>query len=527
MSRSTIATGNQYKISQLEIKSEPETKIIYGSVNPTNGELVQYSPDQSKIINQMFIDNKIICHLETKWGKCTIQYEEDEDLITQLSENGGYRTCFRKNVPPDTKILKIAVKYDTDEESWYIDDVEQYKISQLEIKLETGSEIKPETKIIYGSVNPTNGELVQYSPDQSKIINQMFIDNKIICHLETKWGKCTIQYEEDEDLITQLSENGGYRTCFRKNVPPDTKILKIAVKYDTDEELWVSNDKNPPEHWIFVVDRSGSMSNILTKLLEEMYNECIKPLNEVTSPVFVTFITFDTYTNVELNTVKFEDIDFEKIIKNIRAGASTRLFDTIKDALEIGNRISNKCALTNLIIVTDGMDNNSTNWSQSVMKSELEKVKTCENPWNVIMIGINAFDAEHQNYGIGTGGIMNSSNLSETFRSLSNAVSRTRSGETNGIIFSALERTSSGSSQNMQQHMQTTGIRNLNSIHPPVLSRQASVQICQEPNLTINVQNLDNNLTSVNHPNQAPPAPTTLSAQQHAEQQVDNMDIHM
>lgn len=420
----------------------------------------------------------------------------------------------------------------------------------------------------YFSIDPQTKEINRYSPELCKAFEEAFQSKKPNYEFEQSWGKATIYFNYESKAIYQITLTGGFRTCFRKE-KIESKKIKILIKYNENAKSWYLHDDNPPDHWICVIDASGSMSGRLTPLLKNLYDEVIKPLGTESNSNYITFITFDSQSkiivdpssNLELKKFKYnQNINFEQIIKNIKPGSSTRLYDTVMESIEIGEDISKMCSSTNLIIVTDGEDNNSSIYNKDQMKSKLEELRKCKNSWNIVMMGVNSFDIENKGYGGGAGGTMNvgnnNANYNSAFRSMSAALKRTRTGQDSELMFTPMERNVSApsnlnaSSQNNMRPIiqmpnigrQNNNMNNLGLSRPPIpgMRRQASCQVKQPMNLDNQFANAGTGVTTteaavataasnpiirptiqipspedwinVSNSMQAPPAPTAQSA---------------
>ena len=313
----------------------------------------------------------------------------------------------------------------------------------------------------YFSIDPVTGEPSLYSKKTNEQLINFDKAQNSKCQITEEWGKATIIFNNETNEINQVTEN-GFRTCFAKEIKKEQKIIKVCVKLVKECNSWYIDNADPFTNYLILVDRSGSMGsktiNGNSALKEGLINinaEIIEPLkkevkNEGTKIRF-SFITFEENSELMLDNVNLtEDLDFSEMFSRIEIGGMTKLYDTVKDAIEIGERIESECAFTNLIIVTDGMDTCSKEWNVNLdgktkMNEKLDEKKNCSNPWNIVWIGLNSHNIESQNYGGGNSGIMNvgNQNMQQAFRSISCAINRTRTGEDSNVNFSSAERNAS------------------------------------------------------------------------------------
>lgn len=347
----------------------------------------------------------------------------------------------------------------------------------------------------YFSIDPKTGEPSLYSEKTNKELNEFDKTQNNKCEITEEWGKATIIFKNETNEINQVTENNGFRTCFVKNIKKEQKIIKVCVKLVNECNSWYIDNADPFTNYLILVDRSGSMgsttSNGNTALKEGLINinaEIIEPLKKEVkndgTDIRISFITFHEEIEVRLDNVKIEEnTDFSEILSKIVIGGMTKLYDTVKYAIEIGENVENECAFTNLIIVTDGMDTSSTQWNANIngkaqMNEKLDEKKNCSNPWNIVWIGLNSHNIESQNYGGGNSGIMNigNHNMQQAFRSVSCAINRNRTGEDSTVIFSSAERTASAPIANNNNSIFNSSMGAL-----PTMRRQPSVS---QSNLT-------------------------------------------
>lgn len=144
---------------------------------------------------------------------------------------------------------------------------------------------------------------------------------------------------------------------------------------------------------IFIVDRSGSMSGIKSDVIGG-YNSFIDEQRKVKDQeANITFIQFDDkyeklYESVDINEIKnLSDATY------IPRGM-TALYDAIgKTIVETGERLSNmpeteRPSKVLVVIITDGYENSSQEYSQSKIKEMISHQET-KYSWDFIFIAAN------------------------------------------------------------------------------------------------------------------------------------------
>ncbi|QJD50846.1 hypothetical protein KNV00_gp173 [Streptomyces phage Bmoc] len=118
---------------------------------------------------------------------------------------------------------------------------------------------------------------------------------------------------------------------------------------------------------VLIVDRSGSMATIQMEA-ETAINQFLKDQKELEGDVFVTFVQFDN---------KYEQV-FEKVnLPNVpRVEITPRGMTALLDA--IGRTVVNyvpRTEKTIYVIMTDGLENASQEWTNDAVKNLIEEEK--------------------------------------------------------------------------------------------------------------------------------------------------------
>ena len=156
---------------------------------------------------------------------------------------------------------------------------------------------------------------------------------------------------------------------------------------------------------VFILDKSGSMSG-LEKDTIGGYNSMLAKQKNVQGDCHITTVLFDN--NYEL---LHDRIDIRAVSpiteKEYQVGGSTALLDAIGSTInKIGNAQKHtaeeyRAEKVMFVIITDGEENSSREYSAEKVKSQIERQKSKYN-WEFIFLGAN-IDAVHtaRQFGIG------------------------------------------------------------------------------------------------------------------------------
>ena len=175
---------------------------------------------------------------------------------------------------------------------------------------------------------------------------------------------------------------------------------------------------------VFIMDRSGSMSGIASDM-EKAMKEVIQSQKEKEEEVLVTYARFDS---------EYEEIFFDKSISEIdgfrlEPRGSTALLDAVGKTVNTFERRFNQKDEEDrpervlFIIVTDGGENSSQEFSRSQVFEIIEKVKR-DHDWGFTFIGANQDSiAEGHSIGVQRGSSLNFVASAQGVRSMSKSVS--------------------------------------------------------------------------------------------------------
>ena len=146
-------------------------------------------------------------------------------------------------------------------------------------------------------------------------------------------------------------------------------------------------------HIVFILDKSGSMYSLTADTIGGFNSYLDKQKEESVGEVVVSCYLFNTVTNV-LYTNK--DIKKAKHMttKEYEAEGCTALYDAVGFAISQTTKINEdlKPQKTLFVIMTDGLENSSREYSHKAIKSLIES-KRKDAGWEFIFMGAN-FEAE-------------------------------------------------------------------------------------------------------------------------------------
>ena len=143
---------------------------------------------------------------------------------------------------------------------------------------------------------------------------------------------------------------------------------------------------------VFILDKSGSMSGLESDTVGG-FNTMIEKQKKQNAPCYVSTVLFNNTSEVLYDRVKLGEVQ-KMTEENFFVGGSTALMDAIGGAIHhIGNihkyiRPEDVPANTMFVIMTDGMENASRNYSSDRVKQMIERQKK-RYGWEFLFIGAN------------------------------------------------------------------------------------------------------------------------------------------
>lgn len=186
---------------------------------------------------------------------------------------------------------------------------------------------------------------------------------------------------------------------------------------------------------VFIIDKSGSMSGLESDTIGS-FNSVIEEQKKDTEngKVYVTTVMFNHKHNKVHDRKDIADIS-EMTKNDYKPCGCTALLDAVGDTLtNLSNAEGIKDRNVVVAIITDGYENSSKEYKKSQVKELIEARE--KDGWKVMFFGAG-IDAFSDNGGVGLGirkdRIMavghNGAGLEQSFRSVSDVVTATRSGK--------------------------------------------------------------------------------------------------
>lgn len=142
----------------------------------------------------------------------------------------------------------------------------------------------------------------------------------------------------------------------------------------------------------FILDRSGSMSGIKWTNALEGINAYVAGLQKEEIEGNVKIVAFDATNSIELVTLANKSIAYFKPLTEecgIAPRGNTPLYDAA--GIIINEALATDTERAAIVILTDGMENASKDYTRTSIKELVKKVQ--DRGWEVIFLGAN-FDVE-------------------------------------------------------------------------------------------------------------------------------------
>lgn len=193
-----------------------------------------------------------------------------------------------------------------------------------------------------------------------------------------------------------------------------------------------------------IIDKSGSMSHLATDTIGG-FNSFLKDQKAVPGEAVVTLCTFSTGTpDMVYNFVKITDT-IGLTEKTYHPSGGTALLDAIGATMNlVGTKLASlseeeRPSKVIFLIITDGHENSSHEFSKDQIKSMVEHQKSVYN-WEFVFMGANidAID-EGTNLGVSTFNSLNydasSAGTHELYQQVSNSMTSYRGGHSQQVDF--------------------------------------------------------------------------------------------
>lgn len=166
----------------------------------------------------------------------------------------------------------------------------------------------------------------------------------------------------------------------------------------------------------FILDKSGSMESVRESTISG-FNEYIKTLKKDSKSEYeFTLTLFDTLVTQPVLACPIKQVkDLTK--ESYKPDGMTALYDAVCSTIKGIEVKKNQKAIC--IIMTDGQENSSKEYTQVQMKAMIDE-RTKKGNWTFVYLGANQDSyAEAQKFGIAT---MNVSNFNSTHRGMANTM---------------------------------------------------------------------------------------------------------
>jgi uncharacterized protein YegL len=256
-----------------------------------------------------------------------------------------------------------------------------------------------------------------------------------------------------------------------------------------------------------LIDRSGSMSSILSTLITSLHSfiDETKQTAEDAEQCYFRIATFSTTRNVvypptPMNNPYFGEL---KAVDNdtirFNTYGCTRLIDSAIEEIDILsnklNELENKNILSWFVLLTDGEDNMSVS-NNDLLKTKVNEIK--EKGVHCIFMGAN-IDAikTGEQYGFSSEQTLQvdmdvhedqtNAPLYTSFRAISQNMTQTLNNDDLDMSFSTIQRTSSAPSHftNRTLTIRQSPIENNTIIQPPQITRQHAVTLDEEEDFSL------------------------------------------
>lgn len=189
---------------------------------------------------------------------------------------------------------------------------------------------------------------------------------------------------------------------------------------------------------VFILDKSGSMGGLETDTIGG-YNSMLAKQKEVEGECFITTVLFDNNYDILHDRIDIKAVS-PITEKEYQVGGSTALLDAIGRTIhKIGNAQKHtddnyKAEKVLFVIITDGEENSSREYSAKKIKTQIEQQKK-KYGWEFIFLGANIDAVETaERFGISANRAQNyhadSAGIKLNFRVMSEAVSTYRKNAT-------------------------------------------------------------------------------------------------
>lgn len=323
---------------------------------------------------------------------------------------------------------------------------------------------------IWGSVDPRNGDLCLYSEKDYQQLEESYKDNKVSGRLSVYLESFNAIVQESSKGVYYQKTSNGLRSVFRcdvidkdsidsedleeinleeekddspQEVNPNPNRISKMVYYDETNRAWYLKVPKT-SHIGFVVDTSGSMYNLYKNVVEQGIENFLEDQKALDNPTLLYGLTFSNKVKVLFNGVDLKKEDkIRDTFYSIIPGGSTAYRDAFKKVIRLIESRQSPGDEVVICCMTDGMDN-ASNTSVSELKQLISSKK--EEGWIITLLGTEEANIDEMcdKIGIGYESGLQMGKTPETtinaYRSVSEGISRVRTGATPNLTFTSMER---------------------------------------------------------------------------------------
>jgi len=160
------------------------------------------------------------------------------------------------------------------------------------------------------------------------------------------------------------------------------KVEKVVTTTTTTTVTTETTVNTKPTQMIVVLDRSGSMDTIGRATVEGL-NTLIKEQKGAEGEAFMTLVQFDDQYQLDYKSKPIKEVAELIYGETFKPRGMTALYDAIGKTIAETDTTDDVV----LVIVTDGMENTSREFTQKIIFDKIEEKKKAG--WNVLFLAAN------------------------------------------------------------------------------------------------------------------------------------------
>tara|TARA_Y100000768_G_scaffold339414_1_gene282637 strand:+ start:952 stop:2010 length:1059 start_codon:yes stop_codon:yes gene_type:complete len=301
---------------------------------------------------------------------------------------------------------------------------------------------------VWVNIDPRNGNCNLYSQEYQSNIEEAYQKKETTFSIPEY--NATVVF--DSGGCFQVTSTGGHRSVVRKEIQEGQTSIDINVEYNDNATSWYAMPdmpirENPTTHIGFTADSSGSMRGAkYNNVTEKGVDEFLREQKKVENPVLLYAMTFSHLLNILYDGDDLKSIEDQTLrdkFYTITPSGTTAYYDAVMKTIDMIEAKYQDGDEVIMCIMTDGYDNSS----KTSLQTMCNRIKAKKSQgWTITMVGTTDIDTENMGnqYGIGQeasiGMAPTADGAANVFRSLSQGVTRMRTGESAGLEFTSLER---------------------------------------------------------------------------------------